>query len=50
MERKIIKPLSGRGKEIHFQMINNNCSVIWGELKFDLEEKQLRQILKDFFI
>lgn len=46
---KITKPLSGRGKNIQYEISNRIIYVKWGNLKFKLEQKEVEDILKNYF-
>ena len=43
-------PLSGKGKKIYYEQINNVIRVKWGELKFNISQDIINNIIKDFFI
>jgi len=47
---KIIKPLSGRGKEIKYEYHNEDINVEWGSIQFKVEKDLMEDILKNFFV
>ena len=47
---KMIRPLSGRGKDIYYKYNNDRIEVKWGEMKFFIEKGIINEVLNDFFI
>lgn len=47
---KIIKPLSGKGKEIEYSICNQDIKIEWGEAIFTVKRESLAKILKEYFI
>jgi len=45
-----IFPLSGRGKEIIYEVVNNIRNVKWGSAKFKLSDSVIDDILENFFL
>jgi len=45
-----ILPLSGRGKEINFEIIGDGKNVTWGKKEFTLPDSLINDILENFFI
>lgn len=45
-----ILPLSGKGKEISFEIVDNGKNIKWGETKFKLSDPVINDILENFFI
>ena len=45
-----IFPLSGRGKEIFYEVVNNIRNVKWGSTKFNLSDSAIDDILENFFL
>lgn len=47
---KIIKPLSGRGKDIYYKYVDNEIKIKWGDTNLKISKEILDDILKNFFI
>lgn len=47
---KFVYPLSGRGKRISWQTIENGRLVTWGNTTFDLKNEMINDILNNYFI
>jgi hypothetical protein len=45
----IIKPLSGKGKNIEYKLKDMKFYVKWGKLEFELEQIAIEDILKNYF-
>ncbi len=50
MDRIVIKPLSGRGKDIKYANDHNGKAVIWGQTHFYISNDLITQILDCYFI
>jgi hypothetical protein len=50
MDKIVIKPLSGRGKDIRYINDHSGKAVIWGQTQFFISNDLIAQILNSYFV
>ncbi|MPW24210.1 hypothetical protein GC105_00155 [Alkalibaculum sp. M08DMB] len=46
---KLVKLISGRGKDITYEIINGSYKIKWGEIRFIVEHAEIKELLYSFF-
>ena len=47
---KIIRTLSGRGNDIHYEYVDGKVKILWGKAKLSIEQEVFNKVLNSYLI